>query len=314
MRIPFFPFPISTAMTLYAALMITRVCAEPAVPLWPEGKMPVGTTKGAAVGEEQVSAKGIVKNVSVPAIEVFLPTNSTRATIGVVICPGGAYGCLDFEHEGRRTARFLNRIGVAAFVLKYRVRPYPKGAALADLQRALSVVRANAKKWNVAKGHVGVMGFSAGGHLSVRSIAVNGKRAYEPIDAADEESASPSFAVLVYPAYLTKDGKVPADIEPALTSTTPIFLIAGLADLYRGSGVGYFAAHVAKNRWPRIEAHFYPEGCHGFGVTTKPHNDVYRWERLLATWLRRRGLAIKAKIDASLDQPDYEPIEPLEEE
>ncbi len=177
------------------------------------------------------------------------------------------------------------------------------------MQRALSVVRANAKKWNVAKGHVGVMGYSAGGHLSVRSIAVNGKRAYEPIDAADEESASPSFAVLVYPAYLTKDGKVPADIEPALTSTTPIFLIAGLADLYRGSGVGYFSAHVAKNRWPRIEAHFYPGGCHGFGVTTKPHNDVYRWERLLATWLRRRGLAIKAKIDASLDQPDYEPIE-----
>ena len=314
MRIPFFPFPISTAMTLCAALMITRVCAEEQVPLWPEGRMPVGTTKGAAVGEEQVSAKGIVKNVSVPVIEVFLPTNSTRATIGVVICPGGAYGCLDFEHEGRRTARFLNRIGVAAFVLKYRVRPYPKGAALADLQRALSVVRANAKKWNVAKGHVGVMGYSAGGHLSVRSIAVNGKRAYEPVDAADEESASPSFAVLVYPAYLTKDGKVPADIEPALTSTTPIFLIAGLADLYRGSGVGYFAAHVAKNRWPKIEAHFYPEGCHGFGVSTKPHNDVYRWERLLATWLQRRGLAIKAKIDASLDQPDYEPIEPLEEE
>ena len=176
------------------------------------------------------------------------------------------------------------------------------------------MVRANAKEWNVAKGHVGVMGYSAGGHLSVRSIAVNGKRAYEPVDAVDEESASPSFAVLVYPAYLTKDGKVPADIEPALTSTTPIFLIAGLADLYRDNGVGYFAAHVAKNRWPRIEAHFYPGGCHGFGVSTKPHNDVYRWERLLATWLRRRGLAIKAKIDASLDQPDYEPIEPLEEE
>ena len=251
MRIPFFPFPISTAMTLCAALMISCVFAEEQVPLWPEGKMPVGTTKGAAVGEEQVSAKGIVKNVSVPAIEVFLPTNSTRATIGVVICPGGAYGCLDFEREGRRTARFLNRIGVAAFVLKYRVRPYPKGAALADLQRALSLVRANAKEWKVAKGHIGVMGYSAGGHLSVRSVAVNGKRVYEPVDAVDEESASPSFAVLVYPAYLMKDGKVPADIEPALTNTTPIFLLAGLADLYRDNGVGYFAAHVAKNRWPR---------------------------------------------------------------
>lgn len=292
-----------------AAMLAFCLQAEEQVPLWPEGAMPVGTNKGAEVGEETVSAKGIVKNITVPAVEVFLPTNSPRATIGVVICPGGAYGCLDFEHEGRRTARFLNSIGVAAFVLKYRVRPYKKGAALADLQRALSVVRANSRKWNVSKNHLGVMGYSAGGHLAVRSIAVDGKRVYEPVDSVDEEKASPSFGVLVYPAYLANEGKVPPDVAPALTNSTPIFLIAGLADLYRGSGVGYFAAHVSKNRWPKIEAHFYPEGCHGFGVTTKPHNDVYKWERLLATWLRRRGLGIKAKVDTSLDLPDYTPIE-----
>ncbi len=292
-----------------ATLQVFHLFAEEQVPLWPEGRMPVGTKKGAAVGEEQVSAKGIVRNISVPAIEVFLPTNTTRVTMGVVVCPGGAYGCLDFEREGRRTARFLNRIGVAAFVLKYRVRPYPKGAALSDLQRALSLVRAHAKEWKIAKGQVGVMGYSAGGHLAMRSIAVKDTRAYEPIDAVDEESASPSFCVLVYPAYLMKDGKVASDIEPALTSTTPIFLLAGLADLYRDNGVGYFAAHVGKNRWPRIEAHFYPGGCHGFGVSTRPHNDVYKWERLLATWLRRRGRAIKAKVDTSDDLPDYEPIE-----
>ena len=293
-----------------AAMVAFCLQAEEQIPLWPDGAMPVATTKGAEVGAEQVSEKGIVKNVTVPAIEMFLPTNSSpRGTMGVVICPGGAYGCLDFEHEGRRTARFLNSIGVAAFVLKYRVRPYPKGAALADLQRALSVVRANSKKWNIAKDHLGVMGYSAGGHLAVRSIAVNGKRVYEPVDLVDEEKASPSFGVLVYPAYLSNDGKVPPDVAPALTNSTPIFLLAGLADLYRGSGVGYFAAHVSKNRWPKIEAHFYPGGCHGFGVTTKPHNDVYKWERLLATWLRRRGLGIKAKVDTSLDLPDYTPSE-----
>jgi len=292
-----------------AALAAICLHAEEQIPLWPEGAMPVATAKGAEVGAEQVSEKGVVKNVGVPAVEVFLPTNAAQARMGVVICPGGAYGCLDFEREGRRTARFLNGIGVAAFVLKYRVRPYPKGAALADLQRALSVVRSNAKRWNLSKGHLGVMGYSAGGHLAVRGVAANGNRAYAPVDAVDEERASPDFAVLVYPAYLSNEGKVPPDIEPALTSSTPIFLLAGLADLYRGSGVGYFAAHVSKNRWPKVEAHFYPEGCHGFGVTTKPHNDVYRWERLLATWLRRRGLGIKAKVDASLDVPDYTPVE-----
>ena len=132
----------------------------------------------------------------------------------------------------------------------------------------------------------------------------------EPVDETDAESASPSFAVLVYPAYLTDRGGIPQDIAPALTNSTPMFLIAGLADLYRDNGVGYFAAHVAKNRWPKIEAHFYPEGCHGFGVSTWPHNDVYRWERLLATWLRRRGFGIKAMVDVSSDAPDYAPIEP----
>lgn len=296
-----------------AVFAVCRLFAETQIPLWPEGTMPVGTKKGVPVGAETVSEKGIVKNVSVPAIEVFLPTNATRSTMGVVICPGGAYGCLDFAHEGRRTARFLNSIGVSAFVLKYRVRPYPKGAALADLQRALSVVRANAKKWNVSKGHLGVMGYSAGGHLATRSVAVKGRRVYEPVDEADSESASPSFAVLVYPAYLAGKDGIPQDIAPALTNSPPMFLIAGLADLYRGNGVGYFAAHVANNRWPNIEAHFYPGGCHGFSVGAKPHNDVYRWERLLATWLRRRGLGIKAKVDVSSDAPDYTPIEPEEE-
>ena len=154
-----------------AVFVVCRLFAETQIPLWPDGAMPVGANKGVVVGEETVSEKGIVQNVSVPAIEVFLPTNTTRSAMGVVICPGGAYGCLDFEHEGRCTARFLSSIGVAAFVLKYRVRPYPKDASLADLQRALSVVRANAKKWKVAKGYVGVMGYSAGGHLATRGGA-----------------------------------------------------------------------------------------------------------------------------------------------
>ena len=153
------------------------------------------------------------------------------------------------------------------------------------------------------------MGFSAGGHLATRACAQAGQKVYEPVDETDAKSANPSFAILVYPAYLMKDGKVAADVEPALTNMPPTFVVAGLADLYRDNAVGFCAAHVARNRWPRIESHFYPEGCHGFGLRTKPHNDVWRWERLLATWLRRRGVAIKAKIDTSLDAPDYEPIE-----
>lgn len=297
-----------------AVLAALNVYAEEQFPLWPEGKMPIKTLKNKPVGEETVSPKGIVKNVSVPAIEVFLPTNIRRTSMGVIICPGGAYGCLDFDREGRRTARFLNKIGVAAFLLKYRVRPYPKGAALADLQRALSFIRSRAKEWKLSKNHIGVMGYSAGGHLATRGIAMDDKRVYEPIDDVDKESFAPSYGILVYPAYLTFKGKINKDIEPALTKNTKIFLLTGLADLYRGSSVGFAAAHVAANKWPRVECHFYPEGCHGFGVSTRPHNDVYRWERLLATWLRRQGRSVKAKVDTSLDTPDYTPIEPEEDD
>lgn len=284
------------------------------IPLWPGGKMPIGASK--EVGEETISPKGVVKNITVPAIEVFLPTNVNRSTMGVIICPGGAYGGVDFQKEGVRTAKFLNSIGVAAFVLKYRVRPYPKSAALADLQRAFSVIRSNSKKWRVPKQHLGVLGYSAGGHLATRSAAVSGKRIYEPIDEIDSESVSPSFVALVYPAYLVneKTGAVKDDVAPALTNSAPFFVLTGLADLYRFNAVGFAAAHVAKNRWPRMESHFYPHGAHGFGVSTKPHNDVYRWERLLATWLRRMGRSMKAPVDASSDKPNYDPIEVEDDE
>ncbi len=283
--------------------------AEPVARLWPEGEMPFAPRKGKALPPETVSEKGIVSNVSSPGIEIYLPTNSARVTMGVVICPGGAYGCLDYEREGREIARFLQRIGVAGFVLKYRLRQYPRKASLADLQRGIALIRSRAKEWKVSESHVGVMGFSAGGHLATLACAKAEEKVYSPVDEVDAKSAKPSFAILVYPAYLMKDGKVAADVEPALTNMPPTFVIAGLADLYRDNAVGFCAEHVARNRWPRIESHFYPEGCHGFGLRARPHTDVWRWQRLLATWLRRRGRAIKAKVDSSDDLPDYEPIE-----
>lgn len=302
-----FAFAIVAFFALPLALL-----AEPTVRLWPEGGMPFAPRNGEALPPETVSAKGIVSNVSSPEIEVFLPTNGAKVTMGVVICPGGAYGCLDYEREGREVARFLRRIGVAGFVLKYRLRQYPRKASLADIQRAVALIRSREKDWKVSGSHIGVMGFSAGGHLATLACAQAGRKVYEPVDEIDAKSAKPSFAILVYPAYLMKDGKVAADVEPALTNMPPAFVVAGLADLYRDNAVGFCAAHVARNRWPRIESHFYPAGCHGFGLRTKPHNDVWRWERLLATWLRRQGAGIKAKIDTADDAPDYEPIECVE--
>lgn len=261
--------------------------AEEFVPVWPEGKMPIGLKKNQTVGEETVSEKGIIKDVSVPGFEVFLPTNAAKRTMGIIICPGGAYGCLDYEKEGRRTARFLQKCGVAAFVMKYRLRQYKWNAALSDVQRSLSFIRANAGKWNVSPDHVGVMGYSAGGHLAMRSVAVDGKRVYEPVDEIDSQSAKPSFAAFVYGAYFTEKGQINPNVKAAFNTDIPMFMLTGLADLYRFSTVGFFDGCTKMEKCPKVEAHFYPEGCHGFGVSTKPHNDVYRWERLLLSWLRR---------------------------
>ena len=161
---------ITTAKTILLAAVLSAggLLAEEFVPIWPEGKMPFSPKKDVVIGPETVSEKGIVKNVTVPGFEVFLPENkSLRGNMAIIICPGGAYGCLDYEREGRRTARYLQKIGVAAFVMKYRLRQYPAKARLADLQRAMAVVRANAKKWNISPGYVGVMGYSAGGHLAL---------------------------------------------------------------------------------------------------------------------------------------------------
>lgn len=261
--------------------------AEEFVPVWPEGKMPIGLKKNQTVGAETVSEKGIIKGVSVPGFEVFLPTNATKRTMGIIICPGGAYGCLDYEKEGRRTARFLQKCGVAAFVMKYRLRQYPPKARLADVQRSLSFIRSNAKKWNVSPDHIGVMGYSAGGHLAMCTVAVDGKRVYEPIDEIDNQSAKPSFAAFVYGAYFTDKGNISPSVKAAFNTDIRMFMLTGLADLYRFSTVGFFDGCTKMEKCPKVEAHFYPEGCHGFSVSTKPHNDVYRWERLLLSWLRR---------------------------
>lgn len=274
-----------TVAVILLCAMTSR--AEEFFSIWPDGKMPFAPKKNQTVGEETESEKGIVKGVSVPGFEVFLPTNGAKRSMAVLICPGGAYGCLDYDREGRRTARFFQKCGVAAFVMKYRLRQYPPKARLADVQRSLSFIRSNAKKWKISPDHVGIMGYSAGGHLAMCTVAVDGKRVYEPIDEIDSLSAKPSFAVFVYGAYFTDKGNISSSVKAAFNTDIRMFMLTGLADLYRFSTVGFFDACTKAEKCPKVEAHFYPAGCHGFGVSTKPHNDVYRWERLLLAWLRR---------------------------
>lgn len=256
--------------------------------LWPDGKMP---GKGAAQPESEKPPRGDnvrrVSDVSRPTITVFpAPAGkdaaAAAASPAIVVCPGGGYSYLAYDKEGTDVAAWLNANGVAAVVLKYRV-PNNREGALQDVQRALSLTRARAAEWRIDPKRLGVMGFSAGGHLAAKASTAFDRRAYEPIDAADKETCRPDFAILVYPAYLEKDGRVAADLD--LKANVPPTLIVHTED-DRSFIAGSRAYHAALDQ-ARIpnELLVYPTGGHGFALrSTKAAN---AWPDAALAWMTK---------------------------
>jgi len=203
------------------------------IPLWP------GTAPGEAgdIGEEKDTTKPgqdgpkekyIIRlgNVTKPTITVFRPPADKDTGAAVVVCPGGGYSILAMDLEGTEVCQWLNSVGVTGVLLKYRV-PARKGmekhaAALQDAQRALGMVRQRAKEWNVDPKRVGVLGFSAGGHLAAAVSNNYAERTYPAVDDADKQSCRPDFTVLIYPAYLVaKDETTKLSPEIKVTPETP---------------------------------------------------------------------------------------------
>ena len=214
----------------------------------------------------------------------------------VVIFPGGGYTWLAWDHEGEQVARWLNSIGVTAAVLKYRVprqpgaKDRPPAQAAMDAQRAISLVRSKAKRWRIDAKRIGVLGFSAGGHLAAWATTNFDKRSYDKIDAADDVSCRPDFAVLIYPAGLIKRG--PTELSPEIRvtpQTPPCFFVHASDDFGNSpeSSVGmYLALRHAK---VSAEMHIYASGGHGFGMypTGKP---TATWPKRCEDWLRDIGV------------------------
>jgi acetyl esterase/lipase len=181
-------------------------------------------------------------------------------------------------------------VGVACVLVKYRVPnsgPYPKSpAALQDAQRALGLVRQHAAEWGIDPKRVGVLGFSAGGHLAAALSTHFDKRLYDPVDAADQLSCRPDFAVLVYPAYLTADQKSltpDPNIHPT-AATPPTFIVQTEDDpVYVESSVSYFMQ--LKNAQVPAELHIYAQGRHGYGLR-KSTFPVTSWPGLVEIWLQ----------------------------
>ena len=258
-------------------------------------------------------AKGDTENDK-PTLTIYLPSKAKAIGTAVVICPGGAYSGLSMDKEGRKVAEWLNSLGIAGVVLKYRHRGtgYGHPAPLQDAQRAIRTVRNKAGQWNIDSDKIGIIGFSAGGHLASSAGTHFEQSFYSPKDDIDSVSARPDFMILVYPVItLTKPyghlgstinllGRKPDEnLIEALSNekqvtkrTPPTFLVHGSDDAtvpVENSVLFYLALRKAG---VPAEMHIYEHGRHGFGLN-RDVGPVINWTQRCTEWLSTRDLYTK---------------------
>jgi len=233
-------------------------------------------------------------NVSTPTLAVYRPPKDKDTGAAVVVFPGGGYNILALDLEGSEVCEWLNSIGVTGILVKYRVPArtgQPRWAApLQDAQRAVGMVRQRAAELGVDPKRIGVLGFSAGGHLAAALSTNYSRRTYDPVDAADAVSCRPDFTLLIYPAYLTveKEGDRVSP-ELAITGVTPpTFLVQTEDDGVRVENSLFYYAALRKARVP-AEMHIYPAGGHGYGLR-KSDKAVTTWPLRAEEWLGSLGV------------------------
>ena len=250
-----------------------------------------------------------VSNVSQPAMTVYSPPGKNTGA-AIVVFPGGGYLDLAIDLEGTEVCDWLTGKGITCVLLKYRVpgepgypqpAPYPKSGpypespmALEDAQRTLGLVRFRAAEWHIDPHKIGVLGFSAGGHLVAAISTRYEKRLYPPVDAADQLSCRPDFGVALYPGHLSL-GPNPHALNPEIRvtrQTPPTFILQAEDDPVDSveNSLVYYAAF--KKAAAPAELHLYAHGGHAFGLrpTEQP---ITHWPWLVETWLRTIGIVSK---------------------
>jgi acetyl esterase/lipase len=266
--------------------------------LW-EGKPPGAEIKEeekdfTKPGEGLVAGKRVIRlgNVSKPTITVYRPAKDKDTGTAVIVCPGGGYHILAWDLEGTEVATWLNSLGVTAVVLKYRVprRPGEKDTPLGplqDAQKAIRLVRGKAKEWGLKPDSIGILGFSAGGHLAASASILHAKESY-PADK-EEVGCRPDFTLLIYPAYLANVDKTALRKELEVTKDTPPMFLVHAADdgvPSENSALLYLALRKAK---VSAELHIFAAGGHGYGLR-KTAMPVTAWPELAGEWMKKRGL------------------------
>lgn len=308
----------SRAAAMAGLILLVSVCQESAlsaqptvwqpsvghtqVLIWPDAipdPVPVAGPEVMTIDKEELVAGrpySWVVNVSQPTMTVYSPSGKNTG-VAVVVFPGGGYQGLAIDLEGTEICDWLTSRGITAVLLKYRV-PTPKvGAyheswqALEDAQRTLGLVRLHAAEWRIDSHKLGVIGFSAGGDMAAEASTHFEQRSYPPVDAADQESARPDFAIAVYPGHQWYEDKGLV-LNPNIrvtVDTPPTFLVQAEndpVDNVNNSLVYYMAL---KNAGVPVEMHLYAQGGHGFGLR---HSEfpVTAWPQLVETWLSTIGM------------------------
>ncbi len=270
---------------------------NPEINLWPAGAVPdepEGIEKRKKPTTIDKVGKMRIAYVDEPSITVYKAPKDRSNGTSVIIFPGGGYNILAWTHEGTEIAEWLNSLGVSAFVLKYRVPrrdpEKPHTLPLQDAQRAIRIVRSRSKEWGIDPGRIGVLGFSAGGHLAVMSGTHYGDKTYERIDDADDLSSRPDFLIPIYPAYLgdRKNRDQLSGLVDINKNTPPMFI----AITHDDSDRAYYSAllYAALKKSGVVgELHIYSKGGHGYGMR-KSKDPVHTWPDRCADWLGSMGL------------------------
>lgn len=289
--------PGVAVLAMLLASSVVCVAAEPSVEvLWPGG---APGAKGTADGD-------------IPKLTIYLPDKDKATGAGIVICPGGGYGHLAMDHEGHQIAQWLNSFGVAGFILQYRHRNsgagYGHPAPLQDAQRAVRTVRSRAAEWGVKPDRIGILGFSAGGHLTSTAVTHFNDKVYEPRDDIDKASARPDFGVMIYPVIsfvepFTHVGSRRNLLGPDASQemmekfsnerqvtpqTPPCFLVHTWEDTaVPAENSVYFYLAMRKAKVP-AELHLFFKGQHGFGLG-KNIEGTSAWPMLCQNWMKVSG-------------------------
>ena len=323
-----------------AVFSVSRVCAQSSgwqpspghiqIPIWPgaapdpqpvSGPETVTTDPKDLIGGRTVTA---VSNVTTPTMTVYSPTG-TNTGASVAVFPGGGYQILAIDLEGTEVCDWLTQKGITCVLLKYRVTdvgPYPKSGpypespmALEDAQRALRLVRFHAPEWHIDPHKIGVLGFSAGGHLTVATSVYFDKRLYPAVDAADQLSCRPDFAVAIYPGHLSRaaaeydagmgtkkyalpppdplatvDENLGLNPDIQVTSEAPPTFLLQAEDDHVDSVYDSLSYYIAlKKAGVPAEMHLYAQGNHAFGLR-RTKLPITAWPELVETWLGTIGM------------------------